>query len=218
MDRITNYVVDFTEELSKVGYCIVKAGANSLYKAKGELAAYTIQNYMNTRFEIRLEDFAYEQDKLSEETKRNFYDNIDHKKLNILYELLEQARLTAYDLHAKILTKLFVNFIKNEELNYYEKTLLTNINIFNEIDFKMYKFVMSHYYNFNNSKEKSIYSCTTAMSGSLNSIQKFLNLGFFTYPEAVIGKVEQNSYTFTDFIESKYSRELYILLSEIIDD
>lgn len=134
MGNITDYIVDFTEELGKEGYSIIKAGVKTLYKAKGELAVYTIQSYMNTRFEIRLEDFAYEQDNLSDEAKKNFYKNIDHEKLNFLFELLEKARTLAYDLHAKILSKLYGNLIKNGELSYHEKTLLSNINILNDED------------------------------------------------------------------------------------
>jgi hypothetical protein len=134
MRNITNYLLDFTEELGKEGYSIVKAGVKTLYKAKGELAVYAIQSYMNTRFEIRLEDFAYEQDNLTKEQKENFYNNIDHEKLNFLFELLEKARTTAYDLHAKILSKLYGNFLRNSKLNYHEKTLLSNIDILNDED------------------------------------------------------------------------------------
>ncbi|NVJ54667.1 MAG: hypothetical protein HWD90_13340 [Campylobacteraceae bacterium] len=54
-NKIENYLISFGEELGKEGY---KAGVNTFCKAKGEMAAYTIDNYMNARFEIRLEDFA----------------------------------------------------------------------------------------------------------------------------------------------------------------
>lgn len=35
--QISDYIVDFAEELSKEGYSIVKAGVNTFFKAKGEL-------------------------------------------------------------------------------------------------------------------------------------------------------------------------------------
>lgn len=157
MGNITDYIVDFTEELGKEGYSIIKAGVKTLYKAKGELAVYTIQSYMNTRFEIRLEDFAYEQDNLSDEAKKNFYKNIDHEKLNFLFELLEKARTLAYDLHAKILSKLYGNLIKNSKLNYHEKTLLSNIDILNDEDLiHFHRILKESVYDINEAEIKKI--------------------------------------------------------------
>ncbi len=72
-NSISDYLLDFTEELSKEGYSIIKAGTNTFFKAKGDLAFYAIDSYIKTRFEIRLNDFAYEQDNLSNEEKENFY-------------------------------------------------------------------------------------------------------------------------------------------------
>lgn len=135
MSNITEYLEDFAKELGKEGYSIIKAGVKTFYKSIGELAAYTIDNYMNTRFEIRLEDFAFEQDNLRKDQKEYFYKNIDAKQLNFLFELLDKARISAYDLHAKILSKIFANLIKNGELNYYESALLANISSLNEVDF-----------------------------------------------------------------------------------
>ena len=135
---IEKYLITFGDELGKESYSIVKAGVNTLFKAKGELAAYTIDNYMNTRFNIRIEDFAYEQDKLSENQKKNFYDNITYKQLNYLFELLDKARTSTYDLHSKILSKLYLNLLKNGDLNYIECTLISNIHSLVEFDFLIF--------------------------------------------------------------------------------
>jgi hypothetical protein len=129
-----DYLTMFVEEASKEGHSIVKAGVDILFKANGELAALTVDNYKNNRFNIRLEDFAYEQEQLSDEVKENFYKNITSEQLNYLFELLDKARTSTYDLHAKILAKLYANLLLNGNLNYYESSLLANINFLNDKD------------------------------------------------------------------------------------
>jgi len=141
-NKIDDYLIAFGEELGKEGYSIVKAGLNTFYKAKGEIAAYTIDTYMNIRFEIRLEDFTYEQERLSKEQKESFYENINARQLNFLFELLEKARTSTYDLHAKILARLYSNLILNGNLDYHESTFLANISILNDEDiYTIYNFL-----------------------------------------------------------------------------
>ena len=62
--------------------------------------------------------------------------------MDLLYDLLDKARITAYDLHAEILSKLYGNFLKNGELDYYEETLLINLEKFNEEDLNYLSYIL----------------------------------------------------------------------------
>ncbi len=63
-NKMNDYIIKFGEEIGKQNYSIVKAGVYWLYKAKGEIFSQAVNTYLNTRFEIRLEDFVYEQEKI----------------------------------------------------------------------------------------------------------------------------------------------------------
>lgn len=142
--KIEDYLIEFGEDISKEGYSIVNAGVKTFFKAKGELAKYTIESYKDSRFEIRLEDFAYEQEKIDDKTKENFYKNINAKQLNYLFELLEKARTTTYDIHAKILSKIYGNFIRKGTLSYFESNLLSSLDTLNDYDIEYiaYQFLL----------------------------------------------------------------------------
>ncbi len=207
------------EEIEDETVAFVKSVAKVFYKAKSEIVTFSMGTYMNERFIKRIERFEKEEELLSPQQIKTFYDDINETKLDILFELLEKTRTSTFDLQAKILAKLYGNYLRKNHLNMHEITLISNINIFNEADFLMYKWVMMRYFSYKKkSIEINIYSCTDAVYNSLNSIQKFLNLGFFTYPKAEFGKTIQNTYAFTDFIESDYSKELYEIISEITND
>ena len=141
-NQISEYINEIGNFIGQEGYSIAAAAVSTLLKAKGELVAHTIGTYKNTRFNIRLEDFAYEEDNLTDDEKKEFYRNIDNKKLNYLFELLDKARTSTYDLHAKILAKLYGNLLINGELNYFQSTLLENLNILNEHDITYIAFLL----------------------------------------------------------------------------
>ena len=224
MNNITEYLLDFTNELGKEGYSIVKAGVKTFYKVKGELAAYTIDNYMNTRFEIRLEDFEYEQEKLSQEAKKNFYKNIDAKQLNFLFELLERARTSTYDLHAKILARLYGNLVSKGKLDYHESTLLSNINIMNDEDFFKFYSLLDDFF-----EKKSIdidnmimkQECLEFEIGSYTDLyiyDKLLRVGLISKTNIFDAGNLTASGEVKLFYIHNFSQEMYILLKEILDN
>ena len=53
-----------------------------------------MHRFMEERFKIRLQDFIYEEERLSDRSKKKFYEDIDNEKINILFDLLEKARTT----------------------------------------------------------------------------------------------------------------------------
>lgn len=207
MSNITEYLEDFAKELGKEGYSIIKAGVKTFYKSIGELAAYTIDNYMNTRFEIRLEDFAFEQDNLRKDQKEYFYKNIDAKQLNFLFELLDKARISAYDLHAKILSKIFANLIKNGELNYYESALLANISSLNEVDFIALHKALKKNIEISIS-ERCIWGKDDGASlYELIGIKKFIKIGIINEDAGLYPNISGEMKS-VNFIKNEYSDEI----------
>lgn len=209
-NQISDYIIDFAEELSKEGYSIVKAGVNTFFKSKGELVSYGIDSYIKIRFEIRLKDFTYEQEKLTKEDKENFYKSIDSKKINYLFELLSKARTTAFDLHAKILSKLYANFLKNGELKYFEKVLLSNIEALNDEDFLIYKKAIKFFID---DEEKEYY--TSEKYEEIASLYKFQNLGIICLDGNLHAFGNSDKYSITLRLND-YSKELYTILEEVI--
>jgi hypothetical protein len=224
MSDITEYLLDFTNELGKEGYSIIKAGVKTLYKVKGELAAYTIDNYMNTRFEIRLEDFAFEQDKLSKEAKENFYKNINAKQLNFLFELLERARTSTYDLHAKILSRLYANLILNGNLNYHESTLLSNINIMNDEDFFKFTNLLDSFLKRDSINLDTMIMKQECLNFKIESYtdlyiyDKLLRVGLIAETNIIdAGNLTASGDVKLFYIHS-FSKEMYLLMKEISRD
>lgn len=110
---------------------VIKTVAKTLYNRD---VGDAINNYREYRFTQIQNRFIQEEELLSPEEVKNFYRDINNAKLDLLFDLLDKARTTAYDLHAKILSKLYGNFLRNSKLNYHEKTLLSNIDILNDDD------------------------------------------------------------------------------------
>lgn len=161
-------IVDIAEDISKEGYSIGVFASKAFYHVSGINAlSEAMTAYSAERFKQRLEDFAFEHNKLSENEKKEFYNNLKSNKqnLNLLYEFVEKARTSTYDLHAKILAKLSANLVKNGDLNYHEKTLLSNIDILNDEDFiKFYEVLKNSNIEINVvEKEKIQFPITTYM-------------------------------------------------------
>ncbi|QCD44867.1 hypothetical protein [Campylobacter mucosalis] len=136
--NLGDYAVEVVEIVVKECIPLAKALVCTLYKSETDLLLYGIDKYTYERFKIRIDDFAYEEKKLSEEKKKSFYEEIDRKNMNILVDLFEKARISTYDLHAKILAKLYSNLIQNSKLNYYEHALLANISSLSDLDFEYF--------------------------------------------------------------------------------
>lgn len=206
---IVGHLEYFINELSKEGYSIVKTGVKTFYKVSTEVATDVIKDYMNTRFEIRLEDFAYEQEQLTKEQKEIFYKNIDEKQLNFLFELLENTRISTYDMHAKILAKLYVKLIINGGFNYYESSLLANIKALTDQDF---------IYLYELLKDKSESPLYTNDSCEVSAINKFIQAGILSVnSHQVIGATEDYDYS-VNFMLNDFSKELLEILKLIINE
>ncbi|WP_141048237.1 hypothetical protein [Aliarcobacter cryaerophilus] len=119
------------EGISDEAIPIIKTVVKTFYHRQ---VGDAINNYREARFAQIQDRFAKEEEILSHEQIKDFYNSIDEEKMDLLFDLLDKARATAYNLHAKLLSKLYGNFIRKGKLYYEEKTLLANINTLNDED------------------------------------------------------------------------------------
>lgn len=148
------YVQLITEALADETVPAIKTVVKTFYN---RTVGDAINNYREYRFTQIQDRFIQEEKLLSNEQVKDFYKNIDSTKLDLLYDLLDKARITAYDLQAKILSKLYGNFVRNSELDYHEKTFLSNINILNDEDLiYFYKLIKSNISDIDETKIKEI--------------------------------------------------------------
>ncbi len=228
-NSIENYLIKFGEELGKEGYSIIKAGVNTLLRAKGELVEQVYDTYINTRLAIRIECFAYEQERLSREQRKKFYQNIDARQLNFLFELLEKARTSTYDLHAKILARLYGNLILNGNLNYHESTFLANISILNDEDLLKFYNLLDVFFKEKRididtmleKQEKLTFETKTYID--LYIYDKLMRTGLIIHRNVTPGmNFFQPSGDIDDIFGNKnyyihnFSKELYLLMKEVV--
>lgn len=148
------YTELITEALIDETVPIIKTVAKTLYNRH---VGDAINNYREYRFTQIQNRFIKEEELLFSEQVKNFYKDIDNAKLDLLFDLLDKARTTAYDLHAKILSKLYGNFLRNSKLNYHEKTLLSNIDILNDEDLiHFHRILKESVYDINEAEIKKI--------------------------------------------------------------
>lgn len=168
---IGDYGTEIVELASKDSYALIIAAAHTFYKSKAGPVSHFMHRFMDERFKIRLQDFIDEEERLSNESKRKFYEDIDNKNINIIFDLLEKARTTTYDLHAKILAKLYGRLFQNGKLDYYEHALLANINSLSDLDF-------IYFYNLVKNKPKS--PLITNDDCEYIAINKFIQIGILS--------------------------------------
>jgi len=210
-------IVDVAEDVSKVGYSIGVFVANAFYQVSGiEDLKNSMDAYMVSRFSQRLEYFTHEHDKLSVDEKKAFYNDLKNNKQNVnyLYEFVEKARTTTFELHARIYAILSARIVKNGELNYYESALLANISSLNEVDFISLQKALEK-----NSvipiSERCIWGKDDGASlYELIGIKKFINIGIINEDIALLpnGGGEIKS---VNFIKNEYSDEILNILNEI---
>lgn len=187
-------IIDAVEDAAKVSYSVGAFAAKFFYQASNLSALKNgMDSYIHERFIQRLEYFTFEHDKLSDYEKKIFYEDLISNKqnMNYLYEFVEKARTSSYDIHAKILARLSVELIKNGELNYHESNLLANISLFNNDDFKTYYEVVKNHINVKEYKEFGWDTRDDKSSYQVHSLRKFISLGFFD-PDGLYNRLHKN--------------------------
>lgn len=131
-------LVDIAEEIAQEGYNIGLFACKFFYQeSKLESLKNCMDDYIVNRFSQRLEYFAYEHSKISDKEKKEFYNDLvtNNKNLNYLYEFIENARRTTYEMQAKFLARLSVELIRNKTLQYQEAELINIVLQLNDMDF-----------------------------------------------------------------------------------
>ncbi len=198
----------------------IKSVAKTLYNRHfGDV----INNYREYRFTQIQNRFIKEEELLSSEQVKNFYNDIDNAKLDLLFDLLDKARTTAYDLHAKVLSKLYGNLLKNGVLNYHEKTLLSNIDILNDEDLLYFHNVLNkNVNNINEAEIKKIRIIFPIKTYTEHYIfDKLLRVGFFIDSSDIDGpRLGGEKFVLSDksFYIHNFTVEIYNLLEFILED
>jgi len=131
-------LIDIAEEITLESYNIGLFACKFFYKVSNlESLKNCMDDYVANRFSQRLEYFAYEHSKISDKEKKEFYDDLvtNNRNLNHLYEFIENARTTTYELQAKFLARLSVELMRNKTLQYQEAELINIVSHLNDIDF-----------------------------------------------------------------------------------
>ncbi|MGH1600823.1 hypothetical protein [Campylobacter majalis] len=204
MDKnLGDYAAEVVEIVAKKGYPLAKALVCTLYKSKTDLLLYGIDKFTNERFKIRIKYFAHEEKELSEEKKKYFYEKINERNMSILVDLLEKARISTYDLHAKILAKLYSNLIQNDKLNYYEHALLANISSLSDLDF-------TYFYNLIKNKPNS--PLITQDDCEYIAINKFIQIGILSRSGITHFGADNGKKVPIDFEINNFSKALFNML------
>lgn len=224
-------IVDAAEDAAKVGYSVGVFSCKFFYQVSGiEALKNSMDTYIVSRFSQRLEYFRHEHDSITEDEKREFYEDLKNNKqnLNYLYEVIEKARTATHELHAKILAVLSRELIRNKEFNFYESSLVANIHTLTYDDLITYKQVLRETHaeslDKNNEIHGSLLTHTTFDYRSYISIQKFLNIGMLSYPQEkaitpILNLEKTNSFRKSmDFVANDYSLILMAILQHCIDD
>lgn len=214
MSKIEDSAIEVIEEMSKTGYAVGTFAARVFYQvSNAEALKNGVDAFMHERFSQRLEYFMYEHDKIGNKEKQAFYEDLKGNKqnLNYLYEFVEKARTTTFDLHAKILAKLSVKLIKNKSLNYYESSLLSNMNTLNEDDFLIFQKIIHE--KLIKQKESSMkFEITKDDVMNLIVIRKFINIGVVFQEEYT----NHNDIDTIGFYISLYGCDFTKILDEVI--
>ncbi len=138
-------IVDAAEDASKVGYSVGVFAAKAFYQVSGiKTLRNSMDAYMLSRFSQRLEYFVHEHENLTYNEKKEFYDDLKNNKQNVnyLYEFVEKARTTTFDIHARIYAVISAKLIRNKTLSYFENNLLSNLHSFNIEDLMHLAFIL----------------------------------------------------------------------------
>ena len=135
---MNNTLIDIVEDMAEESYHIGKFACRFFYRVSNlESLKTSMDEYMINRFSHRLEYFAYEHSKISNQEKEKFYKDLssNQRNQNYLYEFIESTRTATYELQAKFLARLSVELIRNQTLQYQETELIGIVSQLNDIDF-----------------------------------------------------------------------------------
>lgn len=207
-------IVDAAEDACKEVYNFGLFGLKAFYKVTNMEALKTsYDEYALSRFAQTVEIFQYEHESIDWEIRKEFYEDLKYNEQNLayLYSMFERSRSSTFLIHMKILAKLSALLIKNKTLNYFESSLLANINLLNEDDFIIYKKVIKNYIN-----EQDTITYITEKYEEIISLNKFQNIGILSQDGNLTAMGNNENKYGMIFRLNKYSQEFYDTLVEIL--
>ena len=175
-----------------------------------------IVNIKNELIKNKINFFFDNLNKKTEDEKIQFINDLDDKVKPFFVEVVSRIIDLNDNLQLYIMSYLTEQYIKNNDLDYYEKKLYYNINTLSEDDFKIFYCLFKD--NFIDKKNSKIhinhYKKKEIISISLN---RFSNLGLlilkmsFTKNFEIIKNKE-------NYVCSEYSKKLYDCLKDYFKD
>lgn len=217
-------ILEATEDAAKFGYSLGVFPSRFFYQLSGINALKSSMDYyMASRFEQRLEYFTYEHDKLSTEQKQTFYKSLEENHLNInyLYTFIEKTRISTYDIHAKILAYISASLIKNNSLNYYESTLIANLDTLTEYDIlEAYKILSQYEFHESSLFNNYEYAFINEEPEHHYVYNKLMQIGIILdgtkMQDAIVLRDSINS-TGSDFFVGEFTRYFIKIIKEILN-
>lgn len=209
-------IVDAVEDACKEVYNFGLFGLKAFYKVTNMEALKTsYDEYALSRFSQTVEIFQHEHENIDWERRKEFYEDLKYNEQNLayLYSMFEKSRSSTFLIHMKILAKLSSSLIENKTLNYFESSLLANINLLNEDDFIIYKKVIKNYIN-----EQDTITYITEKYEEIISLNKFQNIGILSQDGDLTAMGNNENKYGMIFRLNKYSQEFYDTLVEILGE
>ncbi|MFW2609773.1 hypothetical protein [Aliarcobacter butzleri] len=204
-------IVDIADDICKETYNFGLFGLKAFYKVSNLEALHQSFNaYDISRFSQTIEVFQYEHEKIDEEKRKEFYQDLKYNEQNLayLYSMFEKARTSSFLIHSKILAWLSTYLVENKELNYYQAAFLANIDTLNELDFKYFYELLK--------EQPEIKRIFTNDTITVTIINKFLQIGVLSKSDKTNlgGDGKENKYS-VDFQINEFSKELLEVLDLI---
>lgn len=199
-------IVDIADDVCKGAYDFAKFGLKAFYKVSNlEVLNQSFNAYSISRFSQTIEAFQHEHEKISQEKRKEFFQDLKCNEQNLayLYSMFEKARTSSFLIHSKILAWLSVYLISNKELDYYQSSLLANIDSLNELDFKYFHELL---------KENLTDNISTDNPIKITVIKKFIQIGILSFNDSIYigGNVKT-----VHFERNEFSKELLEILDLI---
>lgn len=208
-------IVDAADDICREAYNFALFGLKAFYKVSNlEALKQSFDAYSLSKFSQSVEFFQYEHDKIDDKKRKEFYEDLKYNEQNLayLYSMFEKARTATFSIHMRILARLSALLIENKRLNYYESSLLSNINTLNEEDFRIFKKVVNE-----NITNDSNIEYDSKIYDEISSLYKFQNIGILSHAKGSIVVFSGDKWGIT-FSLNTYSRELHDILVEIFEE
>lgn len=142
---------------------------------------------------------------IEDKSLQHFIDNITDTEKDLLYYIIKKSLDSKDKIKIYIMAIILSNQIKNKSLNYYEDSLISNIDLLTENDFKNYPILVNNM----NYRDNAYYEISVPNNEEQISLIKFLNIGILIeYKETITA-----GNSIFNLLKTPYSDDFYNLIN-----